>query len=138
MTTDFCLLNWGCYNSLKFHFFIRLLGNSSKNFLKESVCTMFGHVKSYFPPLIALMLKYEEELINYPDGGRKVNSNFNECNLSRVCNNPEKMVKSLLCPLDSLTFCEWLWALITVINYLLEGLSPAHLLIPKPTAAWRI
>lgn len=61
-----------------------------------------------FSPLIALILKYQEELINYPDGGRKVNSNFNECNLSRICNNPEKMVKSPLSLLDSLTFCEWL------------------------------
>jgi hypothetical protein len=61
-----------------------------------------------FFPLIALILKYEEELINYPDVGRKVNSNFNEYNLSRICNNPEKMVKSLLFSLDSLTFCGWL------------------------------
>lgn len=56
---------------------------------------------THFFPLIALILKYKEKLISYPDGGRKVNSNFNEYNLSRICNNPEKMVKSLLSPLDS-------------------------------------
>lgn len=60
-----------------------------------------------FAPLITWILKYKEELINCPDAGRKVNSNFNEHNLSRICNNPKKIVKSLFSRLDSLT-CEWL------------------------------
>lgn len=74
---------------------------------------MYGHVNFYFFLLIALILKYEEELINYPDGGGKVNSNFNECNLNRICNNPKKMVKSVLSSLDSLTSSEWPKVLIT-------------------------
>lgn len=44
----------------------------------------------YFYLMIALILKYKEELINYPDGGRKLNSSFNEYNLSRICNDSQR------------------------------------------------
>lgn len=53
---------------------------------------MYGQVNFYFP-LIALVLKFREELINYPDEEEKTAILI--LKLSRVCNNPERMVKSL-------------------------------------------
>lgn len=57
--------------------------------------------------LIILILKYKEELINCFDVGRKVNSNFNEYNFSRICNNFKKIVKLFFFRFDFF-ICEWL------------------------------
>lgn len=94
---------------------------------------MYGYISSYFFLLIAFILKYEEELINCPDRGRKVNSNFNECNLSRICNNLQRWWSHFFLHLTPSPSANGPQCWLQLINYLLEGLSLAHLLFRRPT-----